>query len=179
MNKTEASRILSPNGFTGYEYKNINTSRELAAIYIDSFPSFGWELDDYTYNNYLRRASLIFKRDRKMKNKVEVNRLQRQFEDGLMNVSSLESNKGNRASIIALIVGIIGTAFLALATFTYLAGMYIPCALFAVVGFVGWVLPYFIFKNVYHKRAIQVAIEVDREYDGLYVACEKAQTLLA
>lgn len=179
MNEVHVSRILTPNGFIGYEYKNISVSRELAAIYIDSFPSFGWELDDYSYNNYFHRASLIFKRDRKMKNKVEINKLQRQFEDGLVSISSLENNKGTRASVTAFVVGIIGAALVTGATFAYLSGFFILAMVLAVPGLAGLVLPYFVFKNIYHKRIVQVATEVDREYDGLYVACEKAQALLA
>ncbi|MEG0324451.1 MAG: hypothetical protein RR619_10670, partial [Raoultibacter sp.] len=64
--------------FIGFEYKTIDAPRNLVSLYLDYFPSFGWEIEGSDFKAVGSRTNLSFKRNRKLKNKVEINKLQRQ-----------------------------------------------------------------------------------------------------
>jgi hypothetical protein len=64
---------INGKNFVGYEYKEVSTSRGLEGVYADGYPNFGWELEGGNYGR------LKFKRDRKIRNKAELSRLQREF----------------------------------------------------------------------------------------------------
>jgi hypothetical protein len=112
-------RVNSKN-FIGYEYKEIAASRNLEGVYADGYPNFGWELDGGNYGR------LKFKRNRKIRNKVELSRLQREFESKIREVENLERSKTSGAQVTALTVGLIGTVLLGGATFAYIYGHMIP-----------------------------------------------------
>lgn len=179
MDTVKTTIVMNPDALVGYEYKNIVTSRRLASIYADYFPYFGWEVNDSTFDRQFNKVSITFKRDRKLKNKVEINKCQRQFEEGVDNIAHLEGTKNSKASIAAYTVGLIGTAFMAGATFSFLGGFIIACAILAIPGFIGWGLAYVLYRNLSKKRATEIVPETDSEFDNLYAACERAQALLA
>lgn len=65
--------------------------------------------------------TLRLKRDRKIVNKTELTRLQRNFEACVREIQSLENSKTSKATIWALAAGVIGTAFIACSTFAVTA----------------------------------------------------------
>ena len=168
------------NNFVGYEYKDITTSRELEGIYADSYPSFGWALDGAVPIPILgiSTITLKFKRDRKIRNKAELTRLQRQFEACVSEIMRMEKSKSASASIVAFTVGIIGTACMAGATFSYLGSLIPLCIVLAVPGFIGWILPYFLYNLTYVKKTDKIAPLIEVKYDEIYEVCGKANALL-
>ncbi len=166
-------------GFVGYEYKSVTVRREMEPVYADSYPSFGWELENTAVP--LAGVSMVamkFKRDRKIRNKAELTRLQRQFEALTNEIASLESSKVIGASTAAYIIGVVGTAFMAGSVFAYLGGMIPLCIILAIPAFVGWILPYFCFISISKKKSGKVEPLIDHKYDELYAVCEKATALL-
>jgi hypothetical protein len=87
--------------------KEVSASRDLEGVYVDGYQNFGWQLDGGGYGR------LKFKRDRKIRNKAELSRLQREFEAKVGEIENLERSKTSGAQIIALTVGLIGTALVA------------------------------------------------------------------
>jgi len=168
-------------GFIGYEYKEIRTTHDMEGVYADGYPNFGWTLDGHTASILGSSVvSLKFKRDRKIRNKAELSRLQRQFEQGVEEILDLERSKATKAFIAALVVGLIGSAFLAGATFSFIYLEMIPLmVILAVPGFVGWILPYFLYKRMISKRSAKVVPLIEQQYDSIYEVCEKAHGLLA
>ena len=83
------------------------------------------------------------KRDRKIINKMELTRLQRNFEAYVEEIRHLEKEKTSLPSIVAITTGIIGTAFIAGSTFAVTANPphIVLCILLAIPGFLGWILP--------------------------------------
>ena len=69
-------------GYIGYEYKTITISKQMESLYTDAYQNFGWELEgtEIPINSAPGNVEMKFKRDRKLRNKMEVTRLQRQFE---------------------------------------------------------------------------------------------------
>ena len=167
--------------FVGYEYKEITASGEQAAFYLDCYESFGWTQDERTQESVpTAKGKLVLKRERKIINKVELTRLQRHFEACLDEITALEKSKTANATVAALVIALIGCAFLAGSVFavTHEPPLIILCVLLAVPGFTGWILPYFIYRKLCAKRAKVVEELVERKYDEIYEICEQGNKLL-
>lgn len=167
--------------FVGYEYKEITASGERAAFYLDCYESFGWVQDERTQETFpAAKGKLVLKRERKIVNKAELTRLQRHFEACMDEIAALEKSKTANAKIWAIVVGLIGTVFLAGATFAAVhePPLYVLSAVLAVPGFIGWALPYFLYQKLAAKRAKVVAELVERKYDEIYEICEQGNKLL-
>lgn len=167
------------NGFVGYEYKSVTISRELEDIYTDGYENFGWVMEeqDIPMANPLL-VTLKFKRNRKLHNKVEVTRLQRQFESCAKEVLALERSKVTLAATVAYVIGIAGTAFMAGSVLLYLGGNIPLMIVLAIPGLAGLILPYFIYNVIRKKKTEQVTPLIDSKYDEIYNVCEKANGLL-
>ena len=68
--------------YVGYEYKEKSVPASFASLYLDSYPCFGWEEDPNGVSRKENaetagRAVLRFRRDRKICNRAELTRLQR------------------------------------------------------------------------------------------------------
>lgn len=165
--------------FAGCEYKELNAAGERAAFCLDCYESFGWQLDERLGESGAK-GRLLLKRDRKIVNKAELTRLQRHFEACMDEIRVLERSKTSGATIWAIVVGLIGTAFLAGATFavTHEPPRYALCAILAVPGFAGWTIPYFLYQKLAAKRSKVVTELVERKYDEIYEICEQGNKLL-
>ena len=172
---------MEKNSFIGYEYLELPVKRSMVSVYADGYANFGWELEgteEQPGKLTVDTIRLKFKRDRKMRGKVELTRLQRNFDACVSEILSLESSKQVKASILAYTVAIIGTSFMAGAVFAVTAGKILPCILLAVPAIIGWILPYFLYKRQEKKKTAQVTPLIDEKYDELYTVCEKAHSLL-
>lgn len=176
--------------FVGYEYKEIHTESSRASFLIDGYENFGWVLDDNLPGNsdnvqllqlpHQRKVILRLKRDRKMINKMELIRLQRNFEAYVNEIEKLEESKASVATVYALIIAVLGTAFMACSVFAVTAQPphILLCILFAIPGFIGWVLPYFIYKKTVEKQTVKITPLIEEKYNEIYEICEKGNRLL-
>lgn len=167
--------------FVGYEYKEISADGERAAFCLDCYESFGWVLDERTSENgSVEKGKYLLKRERKIINKMELTRLQRHFEACMDEITALERSKTSNATIWAIVVGLIGTAFMAGATFAavHVPPLYVLSTILAVPGVIGWVLPNFIYKKLAAKRIRVVSELVEQKYDEIYEICEQGNKLL-
>ena len=173
--------------FVGYEYKEIRTEDAMASLLLDGYESFGWELNESMPESSGEgragrplRTVIRLKRDRKIVNKTELTRLQRNFEACVTEIQILEKRKTSMATVYALILGILGTAFMAGSTFAVTARppSYIWCILFAVPGFLGWILPYFLYRRIQQKETERITPLIEAKYDEIYEICEKGNKLL-
>lgn len=171
--------ISGGSSFVGFEYRSITADRNMELMYIDGYQNFGWVLDDTSAPQAgLNSITLKFKRDRKIRNKAELTRLQRQFDACINEIQSMEKSKAAKASIVAFTTGLVGTAFLAGATLSFLGGLIVLCIILAIPGFIGWILPYFLYNSAYAKKTAQVAPLIDSKYDEIYEICKRANELL-
>jgi hypothetical protein len=184
------STMTKENSFIGYEYKEVTVSRKMESVFADGYVNFGWEQVDDTSSAIMpenlvtsvqKYGSVImkFKRDRKIRNKMELTRLQRQFESCISEIEKLERSIEMIASAVAFGIGILGTVFMAGSVFSYLGGRLFLSILLAVHAFVGWIIPYFSFVTLTRKKATQIAPLIDQKYDEIYAVCEKANALLS
>lgn len=167
--------------FIGYEYKELPADGETAAFYVDCYQNFGWKLDERTSAQTLHgKGKLLLKRERKIVNKMELTRLQRHFEACMDELEALEHSKTSKAMICSITVGLIGTAFLAGATFaaTHEPPLVLLTVLLAVPGFLGWILPDFLYRAMVRRRTKAVNELMERKYDEIDEICAKGQQLL-
>ena len=166
-------------GFVGYEYRDVTVSRDKEAVYVDGYENFGWTLESRAALPIgLGSVMLKFKRDRKIRNKAELTRLQRQFDAYVDEMNRMEASKSSHASIVAFTVGMIGTAFMAGSVFAVVGGMIALCVVLAIPAFVGWILPYFLYNATYAKQTAKVEPLIDSKYDEIYEICERGNSLL-
>lgn len=175
--------------FVGYEYKEVITDKSRVSFLLDGYENFGWELDRNMIEvpgenrNPMKQNNVILrlKRNRKIINKMELTRLQRNFESCVREIDTLERSKTSVATIYALIIAVVGTAFMAGATFavTTQPPQVILCILLAIPGFIGWILPYFVYKKVLGKQIEKVTPLIEEKYDEIYEICEKGNRILS
>ena len=95
-------------------------------------------------------------------------------------IDKLEKEKTSTATVYALVLGIIGVAFMAGSTFAVTAQPpnYFLCIILAVPGFLGWIFPYFLYKKIVGKQTERVTPLIEEKYDEIYAICEKGNKLL-
>ena len=170
---------LNAKDFVGYEYTTVDVKRDMENMVMDGYANFGWIPEGREWPVGHQTTILRFKRNRKIRNKAELTRLQREFDKHVKVLEALEASKTTSAQIAAFTVGIIGTIALAGAMFAYLAELFPLMVVLAVPGFIGWISPYFIYKSRLRKKKEAVMPAIETQYDAIYETCEKANGLLA
>ena len=167
--------------FIGYEYKELNTGSHQFSLCLDCYKNFGWKPDEsFPITQKGQHSVIQLKRDRKIINRMELTRLERNFEACIAEIDTLEKAKFRGARICALTVGVTGTAFWAASTFaaTHAPPLIELCILLAVPGFLGWILPYFLYCKLKADKSEKIAPLIEQKYDEIYVLCEKGNKLL-
>ena len=194
--------------FVVYEYKNITVKRNSAGMYIDCMENFGWspaENDGYDVHALLTNLNpvnlgknisnaaqsfgetadpsetmtLKFKRDRRIENKQQLEKLERECEDALSAINKSERKNAAQTMGISLGTGIIGTLFIGLAVYNFIFSNTVLGVLFAAVGAVGWAIGFFSNMKIGKKKSAQTEPYVQDQLNIVYSACEKAHALLA
>ena len=167
--------------YVTYEYKEIQVEKETASFYLDSYECFGWEKDENLPECIAAgRVTLQLKRNRNILTKMELTRLQRNLEACMNEICAMKKAVTDRPTMYALVVGLIGTAFLAGSTFAVTASPphIVLCIILAIPGFLGWTLPVFLYRSVKRKQIEKLSPFIDQKYEEIYKICEKGHSLL-
>ena len=180
-------------GYVGYEYREISVPRKYASLCLDSYPCFGGEEDPNQGRPGRRRGpaipaapgpkemeTLCFRRARSISGKAELTRLQRNFDSCIAELRALERSKTTRAAAAALTAGVLGTAFMAGSTFAAVSTPPVVwlTILLAIPGFLGWILPYFLYRAMVRWKAAQIEPLMEQKYDEINEICERGSRLL-
>lgn len=189
--------------FVAYEYKNITVKRDTVSMYKDCLGNFGWmvvdeencifhpaQTNDTAVNvpavhrpveiaNGLDLVTLKFKRNRKISNKLELNRLEQQCEAALSAIGSLERKNEAYTMGTAIGAGIIGTGFLALAAYSFISASPVFGVLLTIIGIAGWGVGFFTYLKISRKKSAETEPMVQEQLNIVYAACEQAHALLA
>ena len=152
-----------------------------ASFYLDGYESFGWQQDEnFPPKENSGKVVLYFKRSRKLVNRMELTRLQRNFEANLEEITALEQSKSSAATAWAVGIGMLGTAFMAAAVFAITAAPpRVPlCIVLAIPAFAGWAAPSFVYRKIKHKKTQQVEPFIEAKREEIYTLFEKGQSLL-
>lgn len=180
-------------GYVGYEYREISVPREYASLCLDSYPCFGWEEDPNQGRPGRRRGpaipaapgpkemeTLCFRRARSISGKAELTRLQRNFDSCIAELGALEQSKATQGMVASLTVGLLGTAFIAGSTFSAVSTppMIWLTILLAIPGFLGWIIPYFLYRAIVRRKTAQIEPLMEQKYDEINNICQKGCRLL-
>lgn len=181
--------------YIGYEYKEVTVPSNLAPMYMDCYECFGWKIEEnkvsVSGHSYIfsdrsctvqRRSftTIHMKRNRKIINKMELTRLQQYFEACANEIEALEKAKTSAALIWSLVIGIIGTVFLAGSTF---AAVHEPpviwlCILLMIPGITGMILPFSVYRRVIREKTRRIQPIIEAKQEEIYKICEKGHSLL-
>ena len=161
--------------YVAYEYKEIEAKGERAALLMDCYQSLGWEAEQGN-----APGKIMLRRSRKIMNKAELTRLQRNMEACVAEIDAMQKGKTTKASIVSLVLGLIGTAFMAGSVFAVTATPPIIwlCILLAVPAFTLWALAPILYPRMVAKRTKTVNKLIEQKYDEIYAICEKGSKLL-
>lgn len=166
----------SGNSFIQYEYKEVFAEGERASILKDCYESLGWEMDGRDAG----AKKMIFRRSRKIVNRTELTRLQRNLESCIAEIDVLQSSKTKKAAMASLMIGLAGTVFMAGSVFAVTAATPVIwlCILLAVPAFVLWALAPILYPRLVARRSVFVNELIEKKYDEIYAICEKGHALL-
>ena len=171
----------TPHDFVGYEYKELTAPDDRFSLYLDGYENFGWTPDQNTPQR--RQSGMVtvtLKRDRRIINKAELTRLQRNFDACAKEIEALERSRTTGPLILALTVGLIGTAFMAASVFAVTAQPphVIACILLAIPAFAGWIAPVFLYRSQVRKKSAQLTPLIEEKMEEIYRLCERGHQLL-
>ena len=176
------SEIVKNNScFVGYDYKVVTVRVDRLHRYLDGYRNFGWIPEDGEETiRQGKNAVLKLKRDRKIVNKMELTRLQQNFEACMEEADRMERSRTGGPMGAAISVGLTGTIFIAGSTFAVIHEPPVIwlCILLAVPGFAGWIAPWFAYRFLVKRRTDQLAPLLEQKYDEIYAVCEKGSRLL-
>lgn len=169
-----------------YEYISINVRKDLEPIYIDSYKNFGWihikeEKRDYYINSNpnLNITEIKFKRNAKINNKEELQKLQRRCEKAFLTVNRLEKVPQALAMSYSLSIGIFAAIFIALSTLSIIGKMWFSAILCGIIGIIGCVFPYSIYKNVKNRKETETKKQIEEQQNIIYETYEQARKILS
>lgn len=169
------------NRYIAYEYKEVKVESNMVSMYLEGYESFGWIKDDIKKDIGKNNKKILrIKRERKIINKAELTRLQRHFENCMQQLKSLEKAKTNKALITSLGIGIVGTIFMAASVLavTHNPPIIWLCILFAIPAFIGWIVPYFLYKKIASKKTKEINPLIEEKLDEVYEICKKGYKIL-
>lgn len=167
--------------FVGYEYKEVTAASDKLSLCLDCYENFGWLAEDTAPGRCVHGGvTVTLRRDRRIVNKAELTRLQRNFEACMEEIRALERAKVTGARVWALTVGIIGTALMACSVFAVTGRPPdIPaCILFAVPAFLCWGAAPLGCKRRAARKTERINPIIEGKYEEIYALCERGHRLL-
>lgn len=167
--------------YRSYEYKQVVVRDGQVSFCMDCYRNLGWFPDENTPVKKEHGQNLIqLKRDRRIANKMELSRLEHNFDACLAELEKLEQSKTRIPAIHTMTCGMIGTACMAGSVFAVTAEPPVIwlCVLLAIPGFLGWILPCFIYRRGMAKREEIIAPFVEAKYEEIDEICRKGYSLL-
>lgn len=167
--------------FITYDYMEICADETKISFLMDCCRCFGWRIDENTQAEAISqdKRKIRMKRDRKIMNRAELIRLQRNFESCAEEIDRMEKAMVSRAQMVSLSLGVLGTIFMALSVFAVTADPphIVLTVLYAIPGFAGWIAPYFVYRKVKTDQREKLLPLIEQKRDEIDVLCEKGSRL--
>lgn len=163
-----------------YDYKTVTAGAKTAAQIIDIYETLGWELAKQN-ETFGYGAVLSFRRDRKIKNREQLNRIQVRLDDALSSTGVLEKEKTRLATAAGISIGTAGTLIfgggMCLCLLNPVMWSYIVGSVLGVVGGGIAYLAYLAYKKLRKKKTAEMDIAIEKKRDEISRLCEDAQRL--
>lgn len=166
-----------------YDYKTIKVKREMETLVSDTYENLGWILTSTSaVEGSLFSVNLSFKRDRKIKNKVELLKLQEKIDNVILSIENLQNKKKNSGFVESLTVGIIGCLTfgggLSMTMLLETVGYKVFGILLGIIGIGICAIAYPLFKKINKKKITQIQPILESEFDKLSDFCDEAVKLI-
>lgn len=167
--------------FITYEYRTKTVKAKDRTRVMDMSEAFGWEVTGTA--STIEGVTVSLKRDRKIKHKQELIKLERQADETFTEINRLNSAKTLTASVFAYIFGCIAALILGGGMcMTMLIENNVPAFVGGIVlGIAGIVLcsvNYLIYKKIEEKKTVQVIPLIDDNEEKLANILAKGNDLL-
>ena len=165
------------------EYKNIVVSNDHNALYQEAYECFGWQTCG-TRSNLLgeRLWTISMWRDLKIKNRAELVKLERQFEDCTEEIAQFERGKKRTAAWITAVVCLIGAALFVGGIFALIIGWSAPMIVLADFLFMLSCLVFaaavFVYRNRVRSRTEADLAFIDKKYEEITALMKQGRALL-
>lgn len=165
-----------------YDYKTVRVKREFETILTDAYQNLGYEVTNVSMaEGTLNSVNVSFKRDRKIKNKIELIKMQDKIDNTLLNIEKLQTKKKNAGVTEGITVGVLGaltfgggmSISLTLTGIGYLIGGIALGVVGIGIGLLGW----FTHNKIKAKKIKEIDPLIEIEFDKLAEYCEKANAL--
>lgn len=169
-----------------YDYQEIITEKDNASFLLDSYEKFGWELEEHrifipAHNNVQTNKSKVIlkmKRNRKIVNKTELNRLQSNFEGCMREIDRMERSKTSVSTLTAVFMGTLGALVLLAAILLLLQDWFVFGIFFACLGALGCTLPVKVYREVLEQQTEKFAPLIQATYHEIDLILEKGNKLI-
>ncbi|MDD3137495.1 MAG: hypothetical protein PHX08_00780 [Lachnospiraceae bacterium] len=158
------------------EYIEVKINYKLYPMCNDCYHAFGWEAISTIRG--ITSVKLRLVRSKKIKNRVELCKLQQECEDALIGLERLLKLQNMKYIRGACVISAISVLFFLIALITCFLRLYFLSVVLLCISAIGLGSICFIYyKNirVFNKERAQ---EVNEYYDKLYYLCKKAEQLI-
>ena len=143
---------MQKNSFIAYEYLTQTVSPSMQATYVDGYANFGWQLQESKEG--LHGVTLM------------------------AHVVRLEKSKQSSATSLSLLIGIVGTVFMAGSVFAWEAALILLSVMLAIPGFLAWGSAYFAYRWWQARRSARIDPLIDQQFDAIAETSKAAFLLL-
>lgn len=166
-----------------YDYKTVRVQRSMEAMLTDAYENLGWEVTNTQMAGVgTNNVDISFKRDRKVVNKQELNKLQFKIDDTLEKIRKIQNQKGNAGVPEGIATGVVGALVLGggmsmvmvLSGTAYLIGGIVLGVVGIGIGLLGWLVD----NKIQKKKLAKLEPQYQEELDKLSDLCEEANKLL-
>ena len=173
---------MEDKNFVSYEYKIVSVRAEKRARVSDLYEAFGWEITS-AGQSVAGSVTLSMRRDRKLKHKPELVKIERQAEETYNGLQKLETAKTLGAQIFAYIFGVIAVLILGGGmSMTMVVENNVPVfAAGIILGVLGIALctaNYFIYVKLATDKTKKLLPAIDESEESLANLLEKGNGLL-
>lgn len=167
--------------YLSFEYARTTVQDDMVQAAMDCYESLGFELTGQRSSTPgSHRSTLSFRRSRKVSGKAQLAKIQRTMDDTMTSIEHLEKERTKKATIQALVIGIISALVLGIGmccTMVWQNLMVIGIVI-GIVGIAGCVAAYLRYRSVCSAETSRLNPEIEAAYDRLATLCEEAQAVL-
>lgn len=164
-----------------FDYRKVRVKPSMVSMYTEAYQYFGWILvcpaGDAPEPPPGAKVELEFRRERTIRNKAELTRLQRNFDACVDEICEMEKEKTDAADKAACGVGIMGSVLMCCSALLTIACELSGGILLAVPGLLGCLIPKPLHKELVKKKTQEVDPLIQRKYDEIHRVCQRADGL--
>lgn len=153
---------------------------DLAQVAVDCYESLGYELTGQRVSVPGGQVTLSFRRDRAVKSKAQLSKIQRTMDDTLVSIATMEAEKTKKATDQVVILGTLSALVFGLGMSCTMVwtNLMVPGIVIGVIGIAGGILTWMRYKNVCESEIARLNPRIEEEYDRVATLCEEAQAIL-